>query len=172
MCSITIYSYHICCEHKFPLELSIVFNYFTFHHLWHALLVSSSLLFPEKSILCTKSSILSFLVSKTLFGIQILIPRRRSWSICWPVFLSVLKEYFLGCCTLPVIYDYCTFLGFFLHFTKIIRGAQWSSGKVFDSRTRTSGIKSQKMHWDAFMSKTCYPLLCTISTQEDPYQHD
>ena len=83
--------------------ITIFFNYFAFRHLFHALLVSSSLLFPEKSILWTTLSFLSFLVSKYLFGIQILIPRRRSWSICWPIVSSVLKIYFLDCCTLPII---------------------------------------------------------------------
>ena len=50
--------------------------------------------------------------------------------------------------------------------------ALWLSGRVLDSRSRGCRFEPHQRHCIVSLSKTCYPLLSTGSTQEDLSRHD
>ena len=51
-------------------------------------------------------------------------------------------------------------------------GAQWLSGRVFESRQRGRGFESHRRHCIMCLSKTNVSLLSTGSTQEDISRHN
>ena len=51
---------------------------------------------------------------------------------------------------------------------RICKGAQWLSGRVFDSRRKGHGFEPHRYHCVVSLSKTHSSLLSTGSTQEDP----
>ena len=60
----------------------------------------------------------------------------------------------------------------FLLFNMIIKGVQWLSGRVLDSRPRGRRLEPQWRHCVVSLSKTHLSLLSTGSTQEDRPQHN
>ena len=53
-----------------------------------------------------------------------------------------------------------------------LRGGWWLSGRVLDLRSRDCGFEPHPGCWVVSLSKTLYPLLNTVSTQEDLSPHD
>ena len=53
-----------------------------------------------------------------------------------------------------------------------IKGAQWLSGRVLDSRTRGRGFEPQRRRCVVSLSKTHLSLLSTGKTQEDLSRHN
>ena len=53
-----------------------------------------------------------------------------------------------------------------------VKGAQWLSGRVLDSRLRGRGLKPQRRHCVVSLSKAHLSLLRTGSTQEGPSRHN